>query len=144
MTNLMILIVLSILGGILYRLGGRGEPFNTKYRDFGIPTIMVLLMTILSGWHWSFIACALLMFAAQTSYFKKKGTDAKWWNWLFVGLAFSACMIPYAWGKGIWIGFIYRSIIVTGFTILWSQFIDNDFWEESGRGFIQIITLVLL
>ena len=139
------LIILSSLGAVLYRLGGLGKPFNTKVRDCGVPTVACLLLWIWGLHNWIvLVITALFMFSAQLSYFKKKGTDAKWHNWVFVGLAFSACVLPITIYVGHWNGFFLRSLIVTVFTTLWSQFIDLDWLEEGGRGLIQIITLPLL
>jgi hypothetical protein len=105
---------------------------------------MLAYMSIAGHWHWILIICWGLMFGAQTTYFKKKGTDATWVNWLFVGLAFSVAMLPFSIVSGNLLGFVYRSIAVTAFTVLWSHFIGKDWLEEGGRGFIQIITLPLL
>lgn len=135
---------LALVGGLLYRLGGYGPPFNTKFRDLGIPTIAVICLWVWGYHHWSLIPTFGLMFAAQTSYFKKKGTDAKWFNWLFVGLAFSLSSIPISVYVRYPLGFFYRTLVVTTLTVLWSQFVGNDWVEEFGRGFIQIITLPIL
>jgi len=138
------LILLSALSAILYRLGGWGHGFNTKVRDMGVPTCMILYMSLAGHWHWILIVCWGLMFGAQTTYFKKKGSDAKWFNWLFVGLAFSFSMAPYLFISGNITGFVLRCVIVTVFTVAWSEFIGKAWIEESGRGFIQIIALPLL
>lgn len=139
---------LSILSGFFYWVGGQSKDVikwaDTKVRDLGIPTIGVIIMTLLHGWHWIYLLCFFMIFGAQTTYFKKKGTDAKWYHWLFVGLAFSIAWISYAIVFHNWSGFLYRSIVVTIFTMIWSESISNDFAEELGRGFIQSITLFLL
>jgi hypothetical protein len=152
----LLIILLSILGALLYRAGGMGkEPTanptwmpmwirNTKARDFGIPSVMVLTMAVLGHLTWWLVLCFLLLFAAQTTYFKKKGTDSKWWNWLLVGLAMSAAMFPYCFHSGNWLSLLYRTVCLTSFVIMWSEGIDNDKWEEYGRGWIQIISLTLL
>lgn len=137
-------VILSILAGGLYRAGGYGPPFNTKVRDFGVPSCMIAYFAITGNWHWVLILCFGLMFGAQTSYFKRKGWDAFWFNWLYCGLAFSIALLPYAAVTGHWMGFGLRTLTVTIFTVLWSEFIGWDDAEEFGRGFIQIITLPLL
>jgi hypothetical protein len=135
---------LAGIGAVLYRLGGIGLPFNTKFRDLGIPLCMLLFFIIVGAWNWWLLLCAVLMFGAQTSYFKKKGEDAKWINWLFVGIAFSLCMLPYTMATKLWTGFILRSCVLYFFTPIWSSWISIDWLEEGGRGAIQIITLPLL
>ena len=138
------LIFWSILSAVLYRLGGWGHGFNTKVRDLGVPSCMMAYMAISGHYtHWLWL-CFILMFGAQTTYFKKDGTDAYWYNWLFVGLAFSISLLPFSTATGHWLGLLYRTLAVTAFTVLWSQLNGKAWIEESGRGFIQIITLPLL
>ena len=136
------LIIFSVLAAAAYRIGGTS--WGTKYRDWGVPTCMMWWF-ILSGIENKWIClCWLLMFSAQTSYFKKDGTDAKWYHWAFVGLAFSFSMLPYSITTHHYDGFIYRGLAVTAFTVLWSELNGKAWLEEAGRGFIQVITLPLL
>jgi hypothetical protein len=137
-------ILLTAVSALLYRLGGWGHGFNTKVRDMGVPTCMLALMAWLGLWHWSLILCFGLMFGAQTTYFKKSGTDAMWYNWLAVGVAFGLAMLPYAAATGQWLGFGARFVIVAFYTVVWSEMIGQAWIEESGRGAIQIATLPLL
>ena len=149
-------IILSLLSGILYRAGGMGKEYdakptwipeklrNTKVRDLGIPFVGVLVMVLMHGLHWIYPLCFLAVFGAQTTYLKKKGQNAKWFNWFLVGLLFSIAWIPFTIVTHNWLGFLYRTIIVTVFTTLWSEFNDDVFVEEFGRGFIQTATLFLL
>ena len=149
-------IILSILAVGLYRCGGGGSDlwvryhflpkwlFDTKARDVGVPLCMLTYFAITAHWRWILVLCFGLMFGAQTSYFKKKRTDAQWYNWVFVGLAFSICMLPYAWATGHWMGFLWRTLIVTCGTVAVSELSGKDFVEEFGRGAIQIATLPLL
>ena len=149
MVLLLILILLSALGGILYRLGG-ASGYNTKFRDFGIPTIGILVL-ILSGSHlnvpWLNIASLVitygLMFASQTTYFKKKGTDAKWWNWFLVGLANGIALIPYGIIHDQLPQAILRTLILAVGIMIWSEINGNAVWEEVGRGVLIILTLGL-
>lgn len=70
---------------------------------------------------------------ATSTYFKKKGTDAKWYNWLLVGLAESFAIFPYVWANHLWFGFWGRAIVLTIFLVVWDTFIGNDVEEEFGR-----------
>jgi hypothetical protein len=144
-------ITLSVVAAILYRMGGAGDPYNTKCRDIGIPVCVsiVLLFLFPSLLHSVrfFGALAItfgLVLGAQTTYWKKKGTDAKWFNWAFTGAGYSLALFPIAWVTGRWLGFGIRSIVLTGLTVLWSQLMDNVVWEECGRGALEIVTLPLL
>lgn len=138
------LTVLTTIGAVFYRLGGYGHGFNTKVRDLGIPLCALIWFYWSGVFILAVLPCLVMMFAAQTTYFKKKGTDAKWYNWLFVGLAFSISYLPYSLVVGNVSGFMVRTVIVTVFTVLWSEFVGKDTWEEMGRGAIQIVTLPLL
>lgn len=142
--NILIVLGFSLLSAFLYRLGGVGDPFNTKIRDLGVPTCMLVVMALLGHWHNILLLCFLLMFGAQVSYFKKKGELPIWYNWLLVGLAFSAAMLPYSVVIKNYDGFLYRSIVVTVFTIIWSEVVNLDWLDEAGRGFVQIATLPFL
>ena len=134
---------LSYLAGELYRLGGK---YNTKYRDVGCSIIIILTMFILTGLsHWlSLILCFGLMWGALSTYWKKKDTDATWFNWMFHGLGLSFSMFPFTLITHKWIGFILRTIILTVFITLWSEFIGDVELEERGRGIANNITLPLL
>lgn len=137
------IVILSLTAAWLYRAGGSGDyPF--WFRELGIMNTVIAGLIILGIIHWSLILTAGAVYGAQTSYFKKKGTDAKWWNWLFVGLAFSAAVLPVVISNGLWLGFLIRTGIVTCFTVGWSELIGKDTCEERGRGWIQVITLPLL
>ena len=150
------LLLISILAGTLYRFGGWGLEgfikfpklpywlFNTKARDFGIPLCMLLYMLVVGAWHDSLWICFFLVFGAQTTYFKKKGTSVKWWNWMLVGLAFGVSMLPYAIATGCMIGFYRRTFLLILLTVAICEASENDFIEEFSRGFIQIYSLGLL
>lgn len=137
------LIVLSVLAGILGRMGG-DKRFHTTFRDSGVPTCMILYMTLTGHFHWSLILCYGAMYGVCTTYFKKKGTDSKWYNWLFVGLGFSVCMLPYVYFTHDWLGFAIRSAVCTAAIVAWCLAIGWDVLEEFGRYFIVIATLRLL
>ena len=151
-------LALSVVGAILYRMGGAAG-FNTKFRDFGIPACMVGVMISFGQFkHWTdlfLILCFGAVFAVQTTYWKKKGTEAKWYNWLFTGLGYSLAMAPIVvaqnWpGMAVpglhthYLGFGIRTVACTALTVIWSVKVGNAVWEENGRGFIQIVTLPLL
>ncbi len=155
--NTITLIVGTILGGLLYRMGGAAG-YNTKFRDFGIPTVAVLVFLIFCFPKYNLAFLSLILtwgatFAVQTTYWKKKGTDAKWWNWLLTGLGYSICWLPTVLALSIWpssglnahwLGFGIRSVVCTGLTVGVSQFFGNAVWEENARGWVEIVTIPLL
>ena len=140
----------SIICSILYRVGGSDLPLEnkTKYRDAGCPLIACGLLAY-SQWPLTFIAWIGLILSfglswgAMTTYFKKKGTDAMWWNWLIVGLAFGVAFLPYAWATQQWIPFAIRAVATTILIMVWSQAIGWAVLEELGRGFIYCSTLLI-
>ena len=164
--KILIFIGLVIAAGALYRLGGAGKQgkwydflANTKARDFGIPTILIGIFLLFAFVpHWSLLALILTWgatFGVQTTYWKKKGADAKWWNWAFTGLGYSFCWLPIVIVQNIpghvpagvhsqWLGFFIHLVVCTGLTVMVSELIGKDVWEENARGWVQALTLPLL
>lgn len=137
-------IPLVFLAGVLYRMGGAAG-YNTKFRDLGVPCVMIAAMSVLGHFHWSLFICFGLLFGSLTTYFKKKGANAFWWNWLIVGLAYSLAMLPFtAIVTHNWLGFGLRTVVCTTAVVAWSEFVGNAVIEEWGRGAIIIATLPLL
>ena len=137
------IIILSVLAGLLYHLGGT-EGYNTKIRDLGVPTIMILMMILLGKIHWSLIPSFLLLFASLTTYYKKKNSDAKWYNWALVGLFTSMSIIPFVICYDLWYGFIVRIILCTILITISSTIIGDVLLEEFMRGYIIISTIPIL
>lgn len=136
-------IVLSIFAAIAYRMGGSGN-YPRYFRQLGLCLTMILEMTLLGHWHWTLLLCAGALAGLSSTYFKKKGTDAKWWNWLLVGIGFSISMLPLVIAHHLWVGFVFRTVVCTGLIVLWSEANGNAVWEEGGRGVIPTVTLPLL
>lgn len=160
-------ILLAALGGILYRMGGAAKTgkwydflLNTKTRDFGIPTVSVFLFFIWSSFildvtHLSLILTWGLIFAAQTTYWKKKGANSTWKNWLLTGLGYSMAWIitvicqnipghvPFG-PHATWLGFLARTIACTGLTVVVSELYGNVVYEENARGVVEVVTIPLL
>lgn len=139
----MILDLMSgIVSSIFYRMGGSN--YGTKWRDLGVPTIMIIYFILTGHFHYSLLISFILLFGALTTYFKQKGKNAKWWNWLMCGLAYSIALLPYTIATNHWSGFAIRTIVVTVAITLWSEIQGNAVWEECGRGFIIGSTYFLL
>lgn len=142
-------IIFSILSAILYRMGG-SDKYNTKWRDIGCALCAITLLVILKCFVFnvsSLIGLVVmfgLTFASLTTYFKKEGSGAKWWNWLFVGLAFGVAALPFSIATHAWWGFILRTIFLGASVCLWSEWVGNVVWEEAGRGFLLVFSIPLL
>lgn len=155
--NTITLIVGSIISGILYRMGGAAG-FNTKFRDFGVPTVLIAIFLIFSFPHYDLTHLSLILtwgacFGVQTTYWKKKGQDARWYNWLFTGLGYSICWLPTVVFQNIhpsafihahYLGFAIRTVVCTALTVIVSQKIGNAIIEENARGWVEAITVPLL
>jgi hypothetical protein len=131
------------LSGTLGRMGG-SDKYNTKWRDIGCSLVACAVAWLWFGWHWTLIIAFGLQFGALTTYFKKKGQPARWYNWLIVGLAWSVAFLPYIWVQGLWVGLGIRSIILPLAVMGWCVLIGNVVWEEVGRYAILILTIPLL
>jgi hypothetical protein len=140
------IILLSIISGIFYRMGG-SDKYDTKWRDWGCPLVVLLAL----HWHWSLILCFLLMWGALTTYWKvlnkffnKPTSDAYWFNWLAHGLGIGLALIPYTLFVGGWELGLVRSLALGLLMMVWSLLNDNVVWEEFGRGALIILTLWIL
>jgi hypothetical protein len=129
--------------GVLYRMGGSGN-YPRQARLIGVPLLAVILLAVCGGWNWWLLLCIPLMIGAISTYWKKKGSDAKWWNWLLHGLGIAVAMLPYAIATQHYVGFGIRCLVLPLLIMLWSERIGNAVWEEWGRGFLIGITIPLL
>ena len=136
-------IVASVLSAILYRMGGAGGVYNTKYRDVGCSLLSCLLVGYLVSWHWTLILVFGLTWGALTTYWKQS-PRAKWYHWLITGAAYSLATLPFIIAEGHWVGFASRTIVLGGATMIWSELNGNAVWEEMGRGFLICATIPLL
>ena len=146
----MIVILLIILFGILYRMGG-AEGYDTKYRDIGC-SLCILLIAFLLGirsawWTWP-IAFGLHWGALSTyhkwlnKFFGHDKEDVHWYGWFFHGLVLGLAIMPIA--HFVWGIVLLRSLIMGLFTMAWSEYNKQVVWEEVGRGVIAAATLLIL
>jgi len=150
--TVIMLIAFSFVAGVLYRLGGIGKPFNTKYRDFGVPIIYILYL-LYSGTPFNvyLIASAILLFISLTTYWKcvsrwlgQSTENVHWYNWLCTGLVYGLAGFPLAMYYGNWHLFALRVVLLSLVTMCWSESIGDADLEEVGRGFFIIFTLGIL
>ena len=143
MTLVLVTLVGAVLCGVLYRMGG-SDTYGTKWRDFGVPTVVTPILGAWTQWHWSLALCWLLLFASLTTYFKRKGSEARWWNWALVGLAVGLSTFPLALATGEWLPLALRCALLAVLVPVWSCLVGNAVVEELGRGFLIGVTLLVL
>lgn len=148
--------VCTFVAGVLYHFGGLGDDywkkhqhlprwmFNTKVRDIGVSLIDCFLAGVLCGWNWWLILCFGLSWAALSSYYKKKGTDATGFTWGLTGFMYGLAFLPYALATHHYFGFAIRTLLLAITTAVWSNNIDSASMEEGGRGGLVTATIPLL
>ena len=138
-----LIIALSIISGVLYRLGGWSKG-NRLYRILGCPLCTVIaLLTLFWGkgapW-WAYLCAFGANAGAVSAYW---GLDEKKFGYWAHGLGLSLAILPVILFTGAWIGFALRSVaLILGIT-LWSEYTKWDVLEEWGRGFIIIATIII-
>lgn len=146
-----ILLLIKILGTIViaaacgwaWRFGGSAHGIRWV-REFGTGVAYIACMTLWFSWSWWVILLMGLSFAEST-YFKAKGSEAKWYNWLLCGILYSLVPIPLVICHVVPLeGFILRFLVLTPIITLWRTFQGNVQWSESGVGVWQIITIPLM
>jgi len=159
MTILIITLFLTALAGLLYRMGGCGDPcrrkypklptwfFDTKARDIGIPLLcgfpyMAFVLKIAAPW-WVHLLAFLTLFGMLTTYWDWmfKGKDNFWMHGFMCGAAYLwyGIAAPELW---LWLG--VRALLMAVFMGVWCLVFSNDIVEEGGRGGIIIASLPLL
>ena len=144
--NILIILIASVLSGILYHLGGIGKPWNTKWRDWGVPLVLLsayFLLTHIFVWY-CYVASFLLTWLALSTYWKKDGVDAEGWNWFLHGLGIGLGMLPFLFVGMHWSVIVLRAFVLGVAMMVWSQLIDNAATEEFGRGVLIVLTLPLI
>lgn len=157
----LLMIGLSFVSAILYRLGGWGQDgrsrfpslpgwfFNTKMRDFGCAIIALIAMVYVLNVQATLIIhviSAILLFITLTTYWDKyfNDTDNFWMHGFMCAFAY----LPYAIVNDNWEGFLFRCIALSLLMGFWSNHIKwrkyDDIIDEMGRGFFICATLPLL
>jgi len=131
-------LLLVVASAVLYRMGG-ADGYNTKFRDFGCPLSAVASAWLIGLQHWSLVISFGLLFGAMTTYWKRKGEDARWYNWLMTGFMYAMAFIPTVWFLSRFEAFVYFAAFLSIATMIWSEMASDVVWEECGRGSILII-----
>lgn len=141
---------------MLYHLGGLGDAawqkhyqrwprwlFDTKMRDIGVPLVSQVSLLGFGIWTpWALVS-GLFLFFALTTYCKKKGAPALWWNWLLTGLLYGVAWGPFCLFSGRHEQFFWYTLNLGIWTTIFSESISSTCWEEFSRGAL-IVGLQLL
>lgn len=154
---IIITIIIAVLSGLAYRYGGSSGG-QRWVREIGVAVCIATEMLILGIFNVGTLGCFGSVWI-ETTYFKKNGSDAKWWNWLLVGLSFSIATLPWFLYKliaqhSLSVGYFIRIPVCAGLTVLWQEILSDkiaklfrvtkDKTDEGGRGALQILTIPLL
>ena len=148
------LFLYAISSGVFYRVGGE-KNYDTKFRDWGVTWVILIfwcsIIQELTTKTWiCLILSSLLSWGALSSYFKKKGEDAKGINWTVVGLINGLASIPMAYELNQWGAFWLRVVLLMIIIPVWCT-VRSPFeryengsvtWQEFGRGFWITFTLI--
>lgn len=135
---------LAVFCGWMFRFGGSANTHARWTRQLAVGITEICCLSIWFAWSWWMVLIFGLAWTEST-YFKKKGTDARWWNWLLTGLNYSLICLPLVFTGQIPLkGFLIRLVILTPLIMIWRlAFTDVD-WEEGGAGAWQILTIPIL
>jgi hypothetical protein len=142
--KLLAIVLGAILSGIAYRLGGW---IQTKIRDLGVPLVFLVVWCLLKGfaWHswWVYLITYGLTFASLTTYWKPKGTPARWYHWCLHGLVIGIACLLFVWLGISWWLVVARAIVLGGLMVLVG--LSTNVWvQEIGRGFFIVATIPIL
>lgn len=140
--KMILTVALSAGCGWAWRFGGSKNGIRWV-REVGTGIALIVSLTIWYGWSIWYLPIMGLSFAEST-YFKAKGTDARWYNWLCCGILYAVVPLPAVVVHHLWHGFLIRSLVIIPVITLWRTFQGNVQWSESGAGVWQVITLPLL
>ncbi len=137
-------IAMIVLAAWSYRFGGSSHG-QRWVREIGVGVAEIIALTILFDWQWWGLLIMGVVFV-ETTYFKAKGSNATWKNWLLVGLSFALVPLPYIIADAHhWVGFVWRTAFIVPFITAWCTFLGGNVqWSEGVRGGIQILSLLLL
>lgn len=164
LSKLIVSLIASVIGAILYRAGGmakkKEEPeAKPKWipdfmraswvRDGGVSLVSVIaLLCILSETiRFQLVNIIVYLLVLVISWFCMNaywGQDEKKYGFFWHGLGIALAIAPISLITGHWWGFLARLVVLPLLIAWWSDIQGDVVWEESGRGFLIISTLLLL
>jgi hypothetical protein len=151
----MLIILLSIVSGICYRIGGQGaeeNPWaNSQYRDIGCPVIVFgYLLTLGVTWYLALLSALAILGLIRTYYDRLGGFNKNNDNMYLHGAGIGLSMIPLCWDGVSWIGIVaYTAILALtmgGLNTLCTRVsIPKSVWiEECYRGAVLIAAIPVI
>lgn len=146
-----IIIFLSIVSSVLYRIGGASKeeiPFaNSQYRDIGCPVVLLIALMVLFGFSWAVLFSTILVLLMIRTYHDYTGKD----NIFLHGLLIGFCLLPLygVYKIDVFKILSYSAIMAGSMNVVHEACekykIPHRVWiDECFRGFILIITLLIL
>jgi len=127
-------ILIMLLSGACFRMGGIGKPFKRWYRWVGCGVCVGLVHM---AYGWLAIPVALLAGLSTTTYYKIGGQEnVLWYNWLLCGFVQSLVTLPITLLQGLWVEQIVRSVCMTLLILGVRELSKNVYVEEIGHGII--------
>ena len=152
---IIIRLLLSVISGCLYRLGGAGKKGDwldflrdSKTRDVGVSLVSIvflLLCKVYVPW-WAYVLYFVLCWGALSTYWDwltklwRKDEKKYWENWVLHGLFVGLSMAPIVYFTGHWGEYIVRSAVLGVSMMIVSELTGDPVAEEFGRGFLVIFT----
>ena len=146
MLKVLVWLIASVLGAILYRMGG-SEKFDTLFRDLGVSLITLLLLGFLGlRFSWFYVLVFGLQWGALSTYryFLHKPVDYYWYYYSLHGFMIGLACFPLYWVGFHWYSILGRTLLMAITMGIWSHFQEDAIKEELGRGFIVTSTIPLL
>lgn len=136
-------IVLAAFCGWCWRFGGAKKGIRWV-REAGTGITLILCLTIWWGWSFWYVTIMGLAFAESTYFRFTKGQPMRWYNYMLCGILYAIVPLPAVIVHKLWIGFLWRSVVLIPVITLWRVFQGDVDWSEAGVGVWQIITLPML
>ena len=143
--KILIVMALSILAGVFYRMGGSGN-YNRLWRIMGVPFLQIMALIALFGAKMAYWWVYLLYFGLSCGFistywdFLFKDVDNFFMHGFMIGVAGFILII-----FGVhWPVILIRSIALSVFMGVWCLIWKWDIAEEVGRGSSIILSMLLL
>lgn len=140
----LIILALSVLSAIAYRMGGSGN-YNRLWRIMGVSALTIVAVIALLGFKIAYIWVYVLTFgllcgSISTYWDFLFGFDNFWFHGFMLGVA---CFLLYFLGVH-WYAILIRSLVLAIFMGVWCLVFSKDITEECGRGAVLVATIPLL
>ena len=150
--RIFVLLILSLISAVLYRIGGKGGFKNAKaIRRFGCAGVFLIAVWLLSGFKltylWAYILTYILSALALSTYHDYLAPDGKsenWLCWLVTGIVYGLSCFPLIWAGVNYYAIIDRAIALGLAIMLLRERTGKDWLEEAGSGSLYILSVPIL